>query len=233
MNATRRHKATALGLSSVLALSLLAGCASGGAPRQREPYTTKRDRTWKGAGVGAVAGAAGAVLAGKREADEILAGAGIGAAIGAGVGAYMDAQQEKLARIPGTTVERVDEETLLVHFDSDILFDVDSAIIDADGRATLEDVGAVLSQYPKTAVVVQGHTDSTGSEEHNQSLSERRATSVSNYLIGRGIDADRLAAVGYGEGYPVADNGSESGRSRNRRVDILLKANAGPVRQGR
>lgn len=233
MNATRKNRATALGLSSILALSLLAGCASGGAPRQqREPYTTKRDRTWKGAGVGAVAGAAGAVLAGKREADEILVGAGIGAAVGAGVGAYMDAQQEKLARIPGTTVERVDEETLLVHFDSDILFEVNSAIVDSDGRGTLEDVGAVLSQYPKTAVVVQGHTDATGSEEHNQALSERRATSVSNYLIGRGIDADRLAAIGYGEGYPVASNDSESGRQQNRRVDILLKGNAGPVRQG-
>jgi outer membrane protein OmpA-like peptidoglycan-associated protein len=232
MFATRNNKMTATGLASILALSLLAGCAST-APRQREPYTTKRDRTWKGAGVGAAAGAAGAVLAGKREADEILAGAAIGAVVGGGVGAYMDRQQEKLARIPGTTVERVGEDTLLVHFDSDVLFDVNSAIIDSDGQGTLEDVAQVLGEYPKTAVVVQGHTDSTGSEEHNQELSERRATSVRNYLIGRGVDADRLAAIGYGEGFPVASNDSESGRSRNRRVDILLKANAGPLREGR
>jgi outer membrane protein OmpA-like peptidoglycan-associated protein len=231
MFATRNNKVTASALASLLALSLFAGCAST-APRQREPNTTKRDRTWKGAGIGAAAGAAGAVLAGKREADEILAGAAIGAVVGGGVGAYMDRQQEKLARIPGTTVERVGEDTLLVHFDSDVLFDVNSAVVDSDGRATLEDVAGVLEEYPKTAVVVQGHTDSTGSEEHNQALSERRATSVRNFLVGRGVDDDRLAALGYGEGFPVASNDSESGRRQNRRVDILLKANAGPLRQG-
>lgn len=229
------NKMTAAGLASLLALSLLAGCASAAPrePRQREPYVTKHDRTWKGAGIGAAAGAAGAVLAGKREADEILVGAAIGAVVGGGVGAYMDHQQEKLARIPGTTVERVGEDTLLVHFNSDVLFDVNSATLDSDGRATLEDVAGVLEEYPKTAVVVQGHTDATGSEEHNQALSERRATSVRGYLAGRGVDADRLAAIGYGEGYPVASNDSESGRRQNRRVDILLKANAGPLRQGR
>src|SRR5215213_3893835 len=151
-------KASGVLTMSLLTLSLLAGCAS----TQRQPYQTRRDKTWKGGAAGAAAGAVGAVLAGKREADEILAGAAIGGAIGAGVGAYMDAQEEKIARIPGTTVERVDERTLLVHFESDVLFDTDSSSIDSDGRATLEDVAAVLGEYPKTAVVIQGHTDSTG-----------------------------------------------------------------------
>jgi outer membrane protein OmpA-like peptidoglycan-associated protein len=230
----KRHHPPILG-AAALALVLLAGCTSsmGKAAPRRDPYVTKHDRTWKGAGIGAVAGAAAAVLKGEREADEILAGAGIGAVIGAGVGAYMDAQQEKLARIPGTSVERVDEDTLLVHFDSDVLFDVDSAIIDASGRDTLEDVAGVLGEYKKTAVVIQGHTDSTGSEEHNQDLSDRRAGSVRGYLASRGVDTDRMAAVGMGEGYPVASNDAESGRQRNRRVDILLKANTGPLRQGR
>jgi outer membrane protein OmpA-like peptidoglycan-associated protein len=213
-------------------LVLLVGCASSGAPRrEREPYVTKRDRTWKGGAIGAAAGAAGAVLAGKREADEILAGAAIGAVIGGGVGAYMDAQQEKLARIPGTEVERVDEDTLLVHFENDVLFDVDSSRVDSDGRQTLEDLAGVLEDYDKTAVVVQGHTDSTGSEEHNLELSERRAEAVRRYLASVGVDPARLATMGFGEDSPVASNDSESGRQQNRRVDILLRAKAGPVRE--
>jgi outer membrane protein OmpA-like peptidoglycan-associated protein len=216
----------------VLIASLFAGCATTAPRPERQERVTKRDRTAKGAGIGAAAGAAAAVLKGEREADEILAGAAIGAVVGGGIGAYMDRQQEKLARIPGTSVERVGEDTLLVHFDSDVLFDVNSASLDSDGRTTLEDVAGVLEEYPKTAVIVQGHTDSTGSEEHNQELSERRASSVRAYLVSRGVDADRVAAVGMGEGYPVASNDSESGRQENRRVDILLKAKAGPLRQG-
>jgi len=218
-------------IASLLMLVLLVGCASSGAPRrEREPYVTKRDRTWKGGAIGAAAGAAGAVLAGKREADEILAGAAIGAVIGGGVGAYMDAQQEKIARIPGTEVERVDEDTLLVHFENDVLFEVDSSRVDSDGRMTLEDLAGVLEDYDKTAVVVQGHTDSTGSEEYNLELSERRAEAVRRYLSTLGVDPGRLATMGFGEESPVASNDSESGRRQNRRVDILLRAKAGPVR---
>jgi len=230
----RNRRKAATWTASFLLVALLAGCTTAGAPRrEREPYVTKRDRTVKGASVGAVVGAAGAVLAGKREADEILAGAAIGGAIGAGVGAYMDAQQEKIARIPGTTVERVDENTLLVHFENDVLFAVNSSALDSDGRATLDDVAQVLNEYAKTAVVVQGHTDSTGSEQLNQELSERRAGSVRGYLVNRGVDPDRLAAIGYGETYPVASNDSESGRQQNRRVDVLLRAKSGPLREGR
>jgi outer membrane protein OmpA-like peptidoglycan-associated protein len=227
----RNQRRVAAWIASLLMLVLLVGCASSGAPRrEREPYVTKRDRTWKGAGIGAAAGAAGAVLAGKREADEILAGAAIGAVVGGSVGAYMDRQQEKLARIPGTEVERVDEDTLLVHFENDVLFEVDSTRVDSDGRMTLEDVANVLEDYDKTAVVVQGHTDSTGSEEYNLDLSERRAESVRRYLTSLGVDSDRLATMGFGEESPVASNDSESGRRQNRRVDILLRAKAGPVR---
>ena len=229
----KRTKAFGGLTASVLIVSLFAGCATTAPRPERQERVTKRDRTAKGAGIGAAAGAAAAVLKGKREADEILAGAAIGAVVGGGIGAYMDHQQEKLARIPGTSVERVGEDTLLVHFDSDVLFAVNSASLDSDGRTTLEDVAGVLEEYSKTAVVVQGHTDSTGTEEHNQALSERRADSVRAYLVSRGVDADRVAAIGMGEGYPVASNDSESGRQENRRVDILLKAQAGPLRQGR
>jgi len=216
-------------LSSSMAFALLAavlfaivGCSA----YQSTGGTTERDKTKKGAAIGAAAGAAAAILAGKDEADDILARAAIGAGIGAGVGAYMDHQEERLARIPGTSVERVGRDTLLVHFDSDVLFAVDSATLDRDAAHTLDRVSEVLTDYPKTAVVVQGHTDSTGSEDHNLRLSQRRADSVRSYLVGRGVDSGRLAAVGHGEAFPVASNGTEWGRQQNRRVDILLKAKA-------
>lgn len=230
MRRTPILKTTGAALAALLTLSTFAGCAGRGGdePRTRrnEPYMTKRDKTLKGAGIGAAAGAAGAVLAGKREADEILAGAAIGAGVGAGIGAYMDAQEEKLARIPGTTVERVDKDTLLVHFDNDVLFDFNSAVVRSDGSETLEQVAGVLDEYKKTAVVVQGHTDAIGSDAYNEQLSERRASAVESYLAAQGVDRDRIAAEGYGEAYPVASNATDEGRQLNRRVDIMIKAKA-------
>ena len=220
---SHRPAGRALALTVAAVLVTLSACSS--LPRP-EPYTTDRDKTAKGAGIGAAVGAAGAILAGEREADEILAGAAIGAAVGAGVGYYMDRQEEKLARIPGTTVERVAEDMLLVHFDSDVLFDTDSATLDPGSRGTLEEVAGVLHEFPKTAIVVQGHTDATGTEEHNEQLSQRRARAVEAYLVGRGIDIDRITSVGYGEAFPVTDNDSSWGRQQNRRVDLLLKAKA-------
>jgi outer membrane protein OmpA-like peptidoglycan-associated protein len=223
---SRAFKAlTALCLLFTLILGSIA------AEAQRNDRVTRRDRTWKGAAIGGAIGAAGAILKGKREADEILAGAAIGGVIGGGIGAYMDRQQERLARIPGTTVERVGDDTLMVHFDSDVLFNVGSSVLDASARDTLSDVADVINDYPKTAVVVQGHTDSIGGEEMNQYLSERRAGSVEDYLANRGVDPGRMTSIGYGESYPVASNGSSSGRQQNRRVDVLLKANAGPLRR--
>lgn len=212
------------GAAGLAALLLIAGCAAY-ATRPGERHT-RRDRTAKGAGIGAAIGAAAAVADGKREADEILAGAAIGAVVGGGVGAYMDRLQERLAHIPGTRVERVSDDTLLIHFESDVLFAIDSATLSGAAQSSLEQTASVLHEYDKTAVVIQGHTDSTGSETHNQSLSERRATSVRNFFVGRGLDAARMTAVGYGEGMPVASNDTESGRQLNRRVNVLLKAKA-------
>ena len=210
------------GFVSCLALvALLAGCSQSATTRG-----TSRDKTLKGAGIGALSGAALSIALGNREADEILVGTAIGAGIGAGVGAYMDAQEEKLARIPGTHVERVSDDTLLVHFDSDILFAIDSATLSSTSRGALEEVTGVLMEYPKTAVVIQGHTDSTGSEAHNQDLSERRAGSVRQFLVGRGVQQERMVAIGHGEGAPRESNGTAEGRRQNRRVDILLKAKA-------
>ncbi len=204
---------------ALVAIVAIVGC-------QTTARTTRRDKTTKGAGIGAAAGAVIGAVVGEGEADEILAGAAVGAGVGAGVGAYMDAQEEKLAHIPGTTVERVGDGMLLVRFSSDVLFNVDSALLTSGASATLGEVADVLLEYPKTAVVIQGFTDATGSEEHNQLLSERRAQSVLNFLVGRGVDPGRMTAVGYGEGHPVADNDTARGRELNRRVSILLKAKA-------
>jgi outer membrane protein OmpA-like peptidoglycan-associated protein len=209
---------------AVLALAaLLSGCAG----LQHQPErTTKRDKTGKGAAIGAAGGALLGAILGEGELDEVLAGAVIGAGVGAGVGAYMDRQEERLARIPGTTVERVSDDMLLVHFDSDVLFSLDSAILHDGSQTAIERAAAVFMEHPKTAIIAQGHTDSTGSEVYNEQLSRRRATSVMHHLVYRGVDVSRITAVGYGEAHPAATNSTPEGRSYNRRVDLLLKAKA-------
>jgi len=223
----RKNDAKSRWLAGLLCLAVIApfGCATTGT-QSSGTRTTKRDKTAKGAGIGAATGAVLGAVLGEGKADKILAGAALGAGIGAGVGGYMDHQEEKLARIPGTTVERVSDDLLLVHFESDVLFDIDSAILKEGARDALDEAALVFLEYPKTAIIVQGHTDSTGTETHNQDLSERRAESVVGYLVGRGVDATRITSVGYGEGHPIASNDTESGRSENRRVDLLLKAKA-------
>jgi outer membrane protein OmpA-like peptidoglycan-associated protein len=219
-----RNRWFAFALTATVACALLCSCAYRH-PETGEP-TTARDKTKKGAGIGAAGGAVLGAVLGEGELDAILAGAAIGAGIGAGVGAYMDKQEEKLARIPGTTVERVDENMLLVHFESDVLFEIDSAELNGTSAHALDQAAVVFVEYPKTAIVAQGHTDSTGSHEHNQDLSRRRAWSVMDYLVAQGIDAARITSVGYGEDYPVATNDTADGRRLNRRVDLLLKAKA-------
>lgn len=216
-----RHYRLRLIVSTLLlACFVLTACAV------RGPYETRRDKTATGAGIGAAVGALASILDGKKEADEILARAAIGAVVGGGIGAYMDAQEERIARIPGTRVERLDRNTLLVKFDSDVLFDVNSSSLGGQSRTTLSQMTNVLKDFPKTAVVIQGHTDSTGSDSHNQALSERRAGSVRSFFTGQGIQGQRLVAMGYGETMPVADNTTENGRRLNRRVDVVLRARA-------
>lgn len=196
---------------SLLLVAVLTGCAA----YQSTGGTTERDKTKRGAAIGAAAGAAGAILLGEREADEILAGAAIGAAAGAGIGAYMDRQEERLARIPGTTVERVGEDTLLVHFDRGIVFPPASAVLEPGARSQLDQVADVLVDHPATAVVVQGYSTDMRTEVENEELSERRADTVADYLVSRGIDTARISALGHGESFERAN-----------RVEILLKGKA-------
>jgi len=204
------------GATLAVCLVLATGCAT---TDPNDPYA----KTKRGAMIGAAVGAAAGLFVGDGELDEVLGTAAVGAGVGAGIGVYMDKQQRELEQIEGADVERVDEETLRVSFDSDILFAVDSSALSARSRQELDEFAGVMNAYPKTAIVVQGHTDSTGSEAYNQGLSERRAEAVRNHLVMRQVAPDRMAALGYGEAYPVASNDTEAGRASNRRVEILVR----------
>lgn len=206
-------------LSGIAAFMVLAACAT---TQTDDPYA----KTKRGAAIGAAVGAAAGFFVGDGELDEILGTAAVGAGLGAGIGLYMDKQQQALEEIEDVDVERLDEETLRVNFDSDILFAVDSAVLSDHSKYSLDEFALVMRDFPQTAILVQGYTDSTGSEEYNLKLSERRAKSVSNHLVLREVEPERMAAIGYGEGYPVADNVTAAGRALNRRVSILVKGKA-------
>ena len=211
-----RCKFHLIGLTVLLVAS---GCAT---TQTDDPYA----QTKRGAAIGAAIGAAAGFFVGDGELDEILGTAAVGAGLGAGVGLYMDKQEQALEEIEDVQVERLDEETLRVNFDSDILFAVDSAVLSSQSMASLDDFAQVMRDFPQTAILIQGYTDSSGSEQHNMQLSERRAKSVFNHLALREVEGGRMAAIGYGEGYPVADNATPEGRAQNRRVSILVKGKA-------
>lgn len=166
----------------------------------------------------------GDLIGGRSDRTEKILGAGIGAVAGAGAGYYMDQQEKKLRQqTAGTGVTVVREgDNLVLDMPSELTFAVGSANIEPNFRATLDKVASTLGQYEKTYVDVMGHTDSTGSDAYNQSLSERRASSVAGYLTSRGVQSARLATKGYGESQPKASNIDEAGRAANRRVEIRL-----------
>lgn len=181
------------------------------------------------AAIGGIGGAVGGYLlgdliGGRNDRTEKILGAGIGAVAGAGIGHYMDQQEKKLKQqTAGTDIEVIREgDSLILDMPSNVTFAVDSSNISPEFRTTLDKVASTLAEYEKTYVDVLGHTDSTGSESYNQALSERRASSVANYLSSRGVNQARLATKGYGESQPKASNLDEAGRAANRRVEIRL-----------
>jgi len=197
-----------------------------------DPYTGDKEvsNTAKGAGIGAGIAAVAAYLANKNEDDvgkrnrRILKAATGGAAIGGGIGYYMDTQEAKLRkqlRDSGVSVEREGDNINLI-MPGNITFSSGNANIDQSFLSVLDSVVLVLKEFDKTLIVVAGHTDSTGSDALNQSLSERRAQSVSTYLKTTGVIAERLEVVGFGETQPVASNKTKAGKELNRRVEITL-----------
>jgi outer membrane protein OmpA-like peptidoglycan-associated protein len=176
---------------------------------------------------GALGGAAaGAVIGGvaSGSARGAILGAVIGGAAGAAIGGIMDAQAEDLQdKLPNARVERVGE-GIQVTFDSGILFDVNSSTLRTAAQSNLTDLVRSLEEYEGTDVLVVGHTDSTGEESYNQSLSERRADAARSYLIGAGLESGRVRALGRGEIEPVGTNDSDAGRQANRRVEVAIFA---------
>jgi outer membrane protein OmpA-like peptidoglycan-associated protein len=137
---------------------------------------------------------------------------------------YLRQQQEDFQRIPGFDA-RQSGERLIVTIPNTILFDFDSYALRYEARRDLDRVVDILIRYPETRIIVTGHTDSIGDANYNQRLSEYRAQSVANYLISRGVQSYRISSVGYGETMPIASNATESGRQRNRRVELDIRVN--------
>jgi len=202
-----------------------------------DPYTEEEkvsNATWGtaiGAAGGAAAGAAIGAISGdnkKERRKRALIGAGAGAVTGGlaggAVGYYMDRQEAQLRqrlRGSGVSVTRVGDEIIL-NMPGNVTFQTDRDEIRPQFFDTLSSVGLVVQEFDQTLAVVAGHTDSTGSDEHNARLSVRRAETVAEYLASQGIDRQRLLPEGYGESRPIADNASEQGRQQNRRVEITL-----------
>lgn len=195
-----------------------------------DPYTgeQKVGSATAGAGIGAIAGAVlGAAVSSKNDRKKgALTGALVGGAIGGGIGHYMD-QQEALLRQElqgtGVQVERRGDELRLI-MPGNITFRTGAVAIEQSFMPVLDSVAKVLKKFDKTQLLIDGYTDSQGSFEFNQSLSEARASSVGEYLSGVGVANSRLQSRGWGERYPVADNASEQGRAQNRRVELNIRA---------
>lgn len=194
-----------------------------------DPYTREQQtsRTVWGSVIGGAAGAAAGAATGRDSESRrkrALIGLGIGALAGGTAGAYMDRQEILLRQrleATGVSVTRIDDRIIL-NMPSSITFETDSAELRPQFYDVLNSVSQVLEEYEKTLVNVAGHTDSTGAASYNQTLSEKRARNVAQYLIAQGVNPTRVAAEGMGENQPVASNQTPEGRQANRRVEITL-----------
>lgn len=215
----------AMRITAVTALltMMLGGCQT------LDPYTqeSKTSRAAKGAAIGAAAGAVVGLISGDDAVERrqhAMIGAGIGALAGGAVGNYQDRQEAKLrAELQGTgvSVTRMGD-NITLNMPGNVTFATNSSDLSPAFFDVLTSVSKVLKEFDKTVVEVAGHTDSTGSDSYNQTLSERRATSVAQYLQSNGIRGERLLTLGMGESRPVADNSTTDGRQANRRVEITM-----------
>ncbi|MDI1322299.1 MAG: OmpA family protein [Algoriphagus sp.] len=187
----------------------------------------KTSNAVKGGAIGGTIGgvAGGLISGGNNTATGIIIGAAIGGSAGAIIGREMDKQAEELERdLEAAEVERVGE-GIKVTFDSGLLFGIDKATLNSASKANLDSLAKTLNKYEDTNIVIDGHTDNTGTEKHNMALSIDRANTVEKYLRNLGVSASRITTNGFGETLPEVSNDSDSGRSQNRRVEIGIVAN--------
>ncbi|MES2670126.1 MAG: OmpA family protein [Pseudomonadota bacterium] len=219
------HKSSHAPIALAIAASLfLSSCATytGQTSAPDDP-----NRTQRGALIGAAVGAVAGLLSGDDATERrqrALVGAGVGAVAGGAVGVYQDRQEADLRRrTAGTGIEVTrDGDVIKLNLPDGVTFDFGKANLKPQFHPALDQVAASMAEYNQTIVEISGHTDSVGSDEANQRLSEQRAGSVSNYLAGKGLVRERFEVVGMGERYPVASNDTDSGRAVNRRVEIRV-----------
>jgi len=206
----------------IMCISLITGCKA-------VKNTSHKQR---GATVGATTGAViGGVLGNNvGKGNNTVLGAIIGAAIGGVAGGYignrMDKQAERIEEeIPGAEVTRVGEGINVTFTQGQgVYFDTNKSAIKGGSVETLNKLAGIFKEYPKSYILVEGHTDSAGPDDYNLNLSKQRAESVSTYLISKGIDAGRFTTKWYGESQPKADNDTSEGKAQNRRVELAIVA---------
>ncbi|MGJ8737673.1 OmpA family protein [Zobellia laminariae] len=206
----------------IMALTMVVGCKT----------IQNSNSKQKGAVIGAGSGAAiGGVIgnnvgSGNNTVLGAILGAAIGGVAGGFIGDHMDRQAERIEEeIPGAEVSRVGEGiNVTFNEDAGVYFDTNKSDVKGTSQTTLNKMAQILKDYPKSNVLVEGHTDSAGPEDYNMNLSKQRATSVTNYLISQGIDKSRLETRWYGEAQPVGDNTTTEGKAKNRRVELAIVA---------
>ncbi len=207
----------------ILGILVLTACTT------LDPYTReeKVSNATKGAAIGAATGVAVGLITGDDSAERkkrALILGGVGALAGGAVGHYMDQQEMQLRQQlegTGVSVTRIGD-NITLNMPGNVTFAVDRADVSSNFYPVLDSVGLVLAEFDQTFVEVAGHTDSTGSLEYNQGLSERRAESVAAYLSSQKVRYDRLIPVGAGETHAVASNATPNGRAMNRRVELTI-----------
>ncbi len=189
---------------------------------------SKLSRQEQGAIIGIGTGAAAGAVIGKKSGNTAVGaiiGAAVGGTVGTLIGVYMDKQARELEKkVENAKVERIGE-GIKMTFDSGLLFEFDSYAISPETRKNLDNMASVLQDYDETDILIEGHTDATGTDSYNKQLSQRRSEVVAAYLRKNAVKGKRIRTVGYGEEQPIASNDAETGQKQNRRVEVVITAN--------